>query len=388
MKTFLMLLALTLGPVCTALAEPHGEDHDYGAAEAAGQHRADTEAADHDHDEEAAVLTLNEAQRAMLGLKVAPAAPRPGLSRRLTVPAEITSDQYRTWVVPVRVDSQVRQRRVTLGAHVRKGDAIATLFSPVMADLQSDLLAAADEWRRVSALGQRTVGNQRYLTVRGRYQSLRARAAGYGLSDSDLAALEKGEADPGVYTLRAPDDGLVLTDAFQQGQWLTAGQSLVTLVDEATLWAEAALPPRPGLTVPAGTPARVRVGEARVDGQVIQAGHRLDPVTRTLQVRVAVPNQDHLLHPGMFADVTLELPLPEDALVVPETALTRGPDGDWQVFVEAGPGRYRAVEITALDSLDGLRRVSGLEAGTPVVTEGAFFLASEQAKAGFSVHNH
>ena len=334
------------------------------------------------------MLTLNEAQRAMLGLQVAPVVPRPGLVRRLTVPAEITSDQYRTWVVPVRVDSQVRERRVTLGAHLEQGDAIATLFSPVMAELQSDLLAAADEWRRVSRLGQRTVGNQRYLEVRGRYQSLRARASGYGLSDGDLAALEKGKADPGVYTLRAPDDGLVLTDAFQQGQWLTAGQSLVTLVDEQTLWAEAALPPRPGLTVPAGTPARVRVGEALVDGEVIQAGHRLDPVTRTLQVRVAVPNKDHLLHPGMFADVTLELPLPEDALVLPETALTRGPDGDWQVFIQEQPGRYRAVEVTLLEPLDDLRRVTGLAPGTRVVTEGAFFLAAEQAKAGFSVHNH
>lgn len=387
MKPFITMLALALWLAPPAVADD-GHDH------AADPHREpDTEPRDgHDHDadeaDHAPEVTLDEEQRALLDVRVEALRARPDSVRSLTVPAELTSNQYRTWVVPVRIDSQVLARRVSLGQHLEGGDAIATLFSPVMAELQSDLATAADEWRRVRQLGQRTVGNQRYLDVRGRYQSLRARARGYGLGKADLEALEKGEAEEGVYTLRAPDDGLVLTDAFQQGQWLTAGQPLVTLVDEATLWAEAALPSRPGLSVPDGTPARVVVDGTEVRGEVIQSGHRLDPVTRTLSVRVAVPNQDHLLHPGMFADVALELPLPEDSLSVPEEALTRGPDGDWQLFVEQEPGRYRAVEVTVLDQLEGRRRVTGLAAGSRVVTRGAFFLASELAKSGFRVHQH
>ena len=384
MKQLIALLALTLwlAPLATASDDGHDHDHghDHGQAAATGSDR------EQHHDPE--LIVLDENQRAMLDLRLETLRARPGAVRALTVPAEITSNQYRTWVVPVRIDSQVLARRVSLGQHVKKGDAIATLFSPVMAELQSDLATAADQWRRVAQLGRRTVGNQRYLDARGRYQTLRARALGYGLGEADLAALEKGEAEEGVYTLRAPDDGLVLTDAFQQGQWLTAGRPLVTLVDESTLWAEAALPPRPGLTVPDGTLARVSVDATEVVGEVIQSGHRLDPVTRTLSVRVAVPNQDHLLHPGMFADVALELPLPDDTLSLPEEALTRGPDGDWQVFVEQQPGRYRAQEITVLDQLEGRRRISGLEPGSRVVTRGAFFLAGEQAKSGFQVHQH
>ena len=349
----------------------------------------------HDHDgvsesahEEESRLTLTTEQKNMLNLQVITLQPEPNATRTMTVPAEITSNQYRTWVVPVRIDSQVQSRSATLGQHMEKGDPIATLFSPAMAQLQSDLQVAADAWRRVNNLGRRTVGNQRYLDTRGDYQSLRARAKGYGLDDKAIAAIEAGNSEKGVYTLTAPDHGLVLEDAFQQGQWLTAGSALVTLVDESELWAEAALPPSPGLQIATGTPARVIVGDTSVDGQVIQSGHRLNPVTRTLAVRVAIPNAGHLLHPGMFADVALSLPAPENALTVPEEALTRGPDGDWQLFVEEEPGHYKPVEIELNGQLENRRIVTGIEPGARVVTRGAFFLASEMAKSGFEVHNH
>ena len=324
----------------------------------------------------------------MLNLQILTLQPQQNATQTLTVPAEITSNQYRTWVVPVRIDSQVQSRSATLGQHMTQGEPIATLFSPAMAELQSDLQVAADAWRRVNNLGRRTVGNQRYLDAQSQYQSLRARAKGYGLDDTAIAAIEAGKSEKGVYTLTAPDDGLVLDDAFQQGQWLTAGSALVTLVDESELWAEAALPPSPGLHIATGTPAKVIIGETEVAGEVIQSGHRLNPITRTLSVRVAVPNAGHLLHPGMFADVALLLAAPENALTVPEEALTRGPDGDWQLFVEEESGHYQPVEIELTGQLGEQRIVTGIEPGTRVVTRGAFFLASEMAKSGFDIHNH
>jgi multidrug efflux pump subunit AcrA (membrane-fusion protein) len=103
---------------------------------------------------------------------------------------------------------------------------------------------------------------------------------------------------------------------------------------------------------------------------------------------VAIPNAGHLLHPGMFADVALSLAAPENALTVPEEALTRSPDGDWQLFVEEAPGHYQPVEIQLNGQLENRRIVTGIEPGTRVVTRGAFFLASEMAKSGFDIHNH
>ena len=387
--------------------DDHGHDHDADPvkSESHGQENHDDHDAhdihddnlpSHDHqdehgehgEQEESGVTLTPEQQAMLNLQVVTLQQQQNATQTLTVPAEITSNQYRTWVVPVRIDSQVQARSASLGQHMKKGEPIATLFSPAMAELQSELQVAADAWRRVNNLGRRTVGNQRYLDAQSQYQSLRARAKGYGLDDAAIRAIESGKSEKGIYTLTAPDDGLVLEDEFQQGQWLTAGSELVTLVDESELWAEAALPPSPGLHIPTGTTARVLIGDAVVEGEVIQSGHRLNPVTRTLSVRVAVPNAGHLLHPGMFADVALSLLAPENALTVPEEALTHGPDGDWQLFVEEEPGHYQPVEIELSGQLGEQRIVTGIEPGKRVVTRGAFFLASEMAKSGFEVHNH
>ena len=407
MKTPLAIALLATLSFPAWAGDDHGHDHDtvqakseFHTGESHDDHNAHDahgdDNASHDHqtehgeqnEHEETGVTLTPEQQAMLNLQILTLQPQQNATQTLTVPAEITSNQYRTWVVPVRIDSQVQSRSATLGQHMTQGEPIATLFSPAMAELQSDLQVAADAWRRVNNLGRRTVGNQRYLDVQSQYQSLRARAKGYGLDDTAIAAIEAGKSEKGVYTLTAPDDGLVLDDAFQQGQWLTAGSALVTLVDESELWAEAALPPSPGLHIATGTPAKVIIGETEVAGEVIQSGHRLNPITRTLSVRVAVPNAGHLLHPGMFADVALLLAAPENALTVPEEALTRGPDGDWQLFVEDEPGHYKPVEIELNGQLESRRIVTGIEPGARVVTRGAFFLASEMAKSGFEVHNH
>jgi multidrug efflux pump subunit AcrA (membrane-fusion protein) len=75
-------------------------------------------------------------------------------------------------------------------------------------------------------------------------------------------------------------------------------------------------------------------------------------------------------------------------LALPETAVLRAPDGDWQVFVAEDEATFRPVEVVPLRSAGGLTVITGLPAGTRVVTQGAFFLQSELAKGGFDPHNH
>ena len=78
----------------------------------------------------------------------------------------------------------------------------------------------------------------------------------------------------------------------------------------------------------------------------------------------------------------------ESVLALPEAAVLRGPDGDWQVFIADGEDAFRPVEVEVLSTTGGLTVIEGLPAGTRVVTRGAFFLQSELAKGGFDPHNH
>ena len=73
---------------------------------------------------------------------------------------------------------------------------------------------------------------------------------------------------------------------------------------------------------------------------------------------------------------------------MPGEAVLRSPDGDWMVFVEHEAGEYQPVEVEVLRTTKGMAVISGVEPGTRVVTQGAFFLQSELAQAGFEIHNH
>jgi hypothetical protein len=66
----------------------------------------------------------------------------------------------------------------------------------------------------------------------------------------------------------------------------------------------------------------------------------------------------------------------------------RAADGDWQVFVEAAPGRFEPKEVDIVNTFGKKIVISGIEPGSRVVSEGAFFVQSEIAKSGFEVHNH
>ena len=120
-----------------------------------------------------------------------------------------------------------------------------------------------------------------------------------------------------------------------------------------------------------------------------QIHHLLDETTRTQAVRIEVPDPGHRLHPGVFVDASIMVGEGDPVLAVPESAVLRGPDGDWLVFVAVDEeGAYAPAEVDVLRTRGGLTVIEGLPPETRVVTQGAFFLQSELAKGGFDPHNH
>jgi multidrug efflux pump subunit AcrA (membrane-fusion protein) len=105
-------------------------------------------------------------------------------------------------------------------------------------------------------------------------------------------------------------------------------------------------------------------------------------------VRIEVPNPDDRLHPGLFVEARIASGMTEQALAVPEEAVLRSPDGDWQVFVEHVSGEFEAREVAVVRTTAGQTVIEGVKPGTRVVTRGAFFLQSELAKSGFDIHAH
>jgi len=172
-------------------------------------------------------------------------------------------------------------------------------------------------------------------------------------------------------TIRAPFAGTVGFRAVDVGDRVAEGTLLTTLDDLSTVEIDFAVPEiyygslRRGMEVTVGTLA---FGRRRFRGTIAQIDTRVDPLTRSFQVRADVPNADETIPAGMFMNVGVTLERRE-AVVVPLDALVVRGDETFLYVVEDGIAIERPVTV-------GLRRretaeiVDGLSVGERYVTKG------------------
>jgi cobalt-zinc-cadmium efflux system membrane fusion protein len=341
---------------------------------------------ENEHEEEGAGVKLSTEQLNLAEINISVLEPQ-AMSYSIYAQGEIKANDYTSYLVSPRVDSVILKRHVALGDHVEINQPLVTLFSESMAEAQASYRLADSEWKRVQKLGRKAVGDKRFIEAQTDYEVDIGRLYAFGLSADAITSLATNTKKLGQYTLNAETSGAVLSDDFRQGQRIKSGGTLFYLADESTLWVEARLAPLMELDLPENSKAQIKVGNKTYLATVTQKAHTIDPVTRTRIVRLLVQNDDHKLHPGLFADVYFALETDKKVLAVPEEALMRGSDGDWMVFVEEN-GEFKGVEIELGRQLGKLREIHGLPAGSKIVTTGAFYVAAEIAKGSFDPHNH
>ncbi len=337
-------------------------------------------------------ITLSAEQMAMANISV-----QSVVKKKMTsiyyAPGEIKSNGYTNYYVTPRVESVVLKRHAKLGEVVEKNQPLVTFFSEDVAQAQADYRIANSEWQRIKLLTKETISESKSLSIQTQYFAAYSRLKAYGLTD---AAIEKvtdnNLSNLGEYTLKAEKAGAVLVDDFHQGQRIEAGSVIMVLTEESLLWVEAKLPAYEQMHLPKGTQTQLIIEDDIYLATVIQEAHTIDKVTRTRIVRLEVKNSDHKLHPGMFVDVNFSQQSQVKVFAVPEEALVRSCDGDWQLFIEHEANEFEPKEIELgrrfYKGTQQWREVFGVNEGDKVVFSGAFFVASELAKGGFDPHGH
>ena len=353
------------------------------------------------------VVVLTPAAREAAGVTSAPVE-RAMVAEGLEAPAVLALDETRTARVGAVVEGIVVQTFAEVGAVVRQGFVLAWLHSRVVHDAWADYRKALAERRRLAselAFAQAAEARAERLLrdkALARQDVERARAdrvavvqqldmAGtelrraeealehLGVTNKEDPSGESGEQIP----VRAPFAGVVLQRDVGPGTAVTPGTQLFVVSDLSTLWALAELDETQLGAVHVGDAVQLRVPawpDQAFAGQVTFVGDAVNPKTRRVTVRCAIPNPDRRLKAEMFATVTLGTGASRTALVVPAGAVQEM-QGQPHVFVEdaAGAFRPRAVELGA--TLDGRVEVrSGLAQGERVATAGTFLLKSELAK--------
>ncbi len=341
--------------------------------------------------EESGTVHLTPEQLKTAGIEVTRLA-LGNVTGTFTAPGEVMLNDYRTVKITPRIAAQIIERHARLGDIVEQDQPLVTLSSVEMAQAEGELLVADREWRRVKSLGRKVVSEKRYTEARVSRDQASAKVHAYGMSHDEITNLldtkNKIAAD-GTFSLIATLKGRVLMDDFVVGERVEPGRVLMVIADESVMWVEARVRPADAARISSGNLATIQVGNRIFQAKVSQIHHTLDETTRTLAVRLDVKNDNDQLHPGMFVNVRIQTNTVIQALSVPESAVLRSPDGNWQVLVQQDePGEFKAVEIEVKYVSDGKAVISGIEPGTPMVTQGAFFVQSELAKSGFEIHNH
>ncbi len=346
-----------------------------------------------EQDHEEGTVSLTDKQLSTAEIRVEPIT-LTKLNTVINAPGLVAFNNYKTVSITPRITAQLIQRHVALGDSVKQGQVIATLSSVEMAEAQGNLLLTHKEWVRAQQLGKKIISDKRFIQIRVDWQLAQAKAKAYGMTQHQINQFVKTEdftqAD-GQFDLTAPINGTVVKESFIKGEQVNAGQEINLITDESSLWVLASVAPTIVKQVALNNSASVRVNNRQYTAKVAQISHSLDETTRTNTIRLEVNNDHDELHSGLFVDTQIEVVTDEKitALTLPESAVVRSADGDWQVMVEQDHvGEFKGVEINLIRVTEGVAVIDGLEEGTRVVTQGAFFVQSELAKNNFEIHNH
>ncbi|MGH7014057.1 MAG: efflux RND transporter periplasmic adaptor subunit [Stellaceae bacterium] len=220
-------------------------------------------------------------------------------------------------------------------------------------------------------------------------KQLKINAVSKAQVDTDSATLRNAQAQVAEQqavvdkkTLRSPFAGHLGIRAIDVGQYLAAGTNIVTLQALDPIYVD--------FTLPQQALAEIREGQlvtATVDtfpdqsfvGKITAINPRVDVATRNVQVRATLSNPDHLLLPGMFAKVAIDVGAEQRYVTLPQTAVTYNPYGN-TVYLVQDKGKdaqghplleaHQTFVITGPTRGDQVAILKGLDAGATVVSAG------------------
>ena len=311
-------------------------------------------------------LTARQASLAGVSFAVAVQAP---LARTVRAVAMVVPDEAGLGIVNARVSGWVERLLVNeTGRMVEVGEPLFELYAPDLVTAQEELLLA----RRLQGLA----GGDSLVAAARRRLSL------WGISDDLIQEVERSGQVRTQLTIRSPFRGNVLEKRVIEGQYVKAGETLFEIADLSTIWIVPQVFEQDLDLVHVGQRARVTIdalpGRA-FEGRVSFLYPMLDASTRTLKMRVEVPNPEGRIRLMMYGAVSLEGQTPP-GVTVPLTAVLPTGVKDLAFVVRGGTVVPTEVVVGARGDA-AITVLDGLAAGDTVVASATFLFDSESSLA-------
>ena len=307
-----------------------------------------------------------------------------GGSRTIRAVGKVAIDETRIGHVHTKVEGWIDQVFVDFtGKLVRKGQPLLTIYSPDMLASERELLLAA----KAKTIMLNSALPSGFDQSESLLQATRRRLELWDLSEAQIdQVLKTGEPIKNI-TVYSPMKGYIADrKAFPQVK-VMPDTDLYTIVDLSRVWIMADVFEYEAPNIHMGETARVslqalpgKIFNARID--YLQP--EVDPMTRTLKVRLNMDNPGLMLKPDMYADVEFHVNIPSKLTVPADAVLNAGERQT--VFVDRGNGYLEPRQVkTGEREGDRVQILSGLSVGDRIVTSGNFLIDSEsQMKAAAS----
>jgi membrane fusion protein, copper/silver efflux system len=313
-----------------------------------------------------------EPQRATLIGVTTTTAQRQSITEPVRTVATIAPDESRVSHVHTRVAGWIERLYVnTTGQVVRAGEPLAAIFSQELLASQSEYLSSQ---KGLAQASPGLAGAEAALA-----DSARSRLRVLGMSDAEVAALDRSRTPMHDIIVVAPHSGVVLHRGITVGTSVDPSTELITVADLSRVWVFAEVPEDAIASVVVGTPVVLSFPAADVAGlneHVEFLYPTLTEETRTLRVRITLANPTGTLRPGMYGTAVIQVS-PRDGLIVPRDAVV-DTGAEQHVFVMTSQDHYEPRRVTLGMRLEDRVEVrDGLREGESVVASGVFLLDSE-----------
>jgi Cu(I)/Ag(I) efflux system membrane fusion protein len=292
----------------------------------------------------------------------------------------VQADETKVAQIHVKTEGWVERLYVSFtGQNVRAGEPLLSIYSPAFFAAQREFLSALQAARA----GLEQPGDQQIVV-----ETARRRLELWDIPKDEIEALEKSGKPRKSLTLRSPISGTVMQKQALAGEYVMPQTALYVVADLSTVWMQAKVFQYELPHVALGMPATVSFASLpaqRLTGKIVFIDPVVDEMSRSVQVRIELPNSHGQLRPGMFGDVSIAHAMGA-GLTVPASAIIRTGERDI-AFRAVSADRFVPVEVkvSSLGFGDRLQVLEGLDAGDQVVTSANFLIDSEsRLEAGAS----
>jgi cobalt-zinc-cadmium efflux system membrane fusion protein len=295
-----------------------------------------------------------------------------------------------------RLTGVVESVSANAGDRVKKGQVLAVIFSPALADQRSELLAAQKRltlarstFTREKKLWEDKISaEQDYLQAQAAMQEAEIAAQNARQKLASIGGELRGSGNLTRYEIRAPISGVVVEKKVSLGETVKEDGMIFVVADLSTVWAEMTIYAKDLNTVKVGQKATVKATafESESSGVISYVGALVGEQTRTAKARIVLPNPQGVWRPGL--PVNIQVVSGEVDVPVAVSAEAIQTLRDWTVVF----GRYgdqleaRPVELGRSDG-KLTEVISGLSAGEQYAAKNSFLIKADIGKSGAS-HDH